>query len=138
MNLYHNFFLLVLSVFVFSCGVLNNENKKIETPTAQKNQLTNAKWILNDSDIGKGIYLSFTQDSFSGFGGCNTVGGEYRKDQYNIEFSSVISTKKYCQSSSSAEFSFLNLLERVNRYQIRGNTLSMFRDNILLLKFGLR
>ena len=133
MKVYHRIFLCIVSVFIFSCGILNKRGKTTETPSVQNNQLINTKWFLNDSAIN--VYLTFSQGSFSGFGGCNTIGGEYRRNGFNIEFYHIISTKKYCESISSNEFSFLNLLKQVNRYQIRGNTFYLFRDKILLLKF---
>ena len=128
---YHFIFLLIMSDFVLGCSVLKKSKE-----TTVKNQLQNVQWVLNNHNGSNKAYLIFHQNNFSGFGGCNRINGHYIENQSNnIQINYIISTKKYCSSTSPAEFSFLKLLRNSNRYEIKGNNLFLFRDKILLLKF---
>ena len=63
------------------------------------------------------------------------MGGDLKVKGLRIELSQIISTKMFCEDTSDLENKFLRELERVNRYQISGNKLYLYKGNRLVLKF---
>ncbi len=75
------------------------------------------------------VYFDLKPDStFTGKGGCNSMGGKFSVKGSSIKFNSVISTKMACNNIDK-ENAFFNLLEN----RISGYT---YKDNELLLRGG--
>ena len=70
-----------------------------------------------------------------GNGSCNTFGGSLIVLNDSISISQIFSTKMYCEGVQQIEDSFFKLLAVINRFEIKNKTLSLFRDNDLLLEF---
>lgn len=95
-------------------------------------RLNETKWVLTsliDNHIIKGtdITLTFTQDSFNGFTGCNYYGSKYTvKGGGTIAISEIESTVQDCIKPTGImeqEALYLDVLQNVDTYTIEGNKL---------------
>lgn len=90
--------------------------------------------------VSKPISLEFksSDKSYSGFGGCNGFGGNYKfTSSNNITFEPPISTKIYCQGGASElEQQYLQLLSEVKTVWFKGDSLVLIKDDLNLIKFS--
>jgi len=70
-----------------------------------------------------------------GNGSCNTFGGSLIVLNDSISISHLFSTKMYCEGVQKTEDSFFRQLEKVNRFEIKGNVLLLYHDKEVLLEF---
>lgn len=104
--------------------------------------ISNQNWYLvTDSDVVKGLYnkevsliINETNSTVSGFSGCNNFNATLSKSNGTISFGNISETKMACPNLKE-EQAFLSMLKNVNRYEVVGNELHLFKDNILLLTF---
>lgn len=103
-------------------------------------KLGNGKWVLtkiNGVNVNTNrAFVRFEEDkdSFGGNGGCNGFGGDLSVNRSNINMSQIISTKMYCEGTSEIENRFLNELEKVNRFEIKGKNLLLYNGRRLALE----
>lgn len=109
---------------------------------ADSSALTNARWKLNLLDDGEGkvistiagteITLIFAEDgNLTGSSGCNTYNSSYEIDGDLITIGPIASTMMACSEPDmimDQEFAYLQMLETVTNYQIKGNELEMVND----------
>ncbi len=76
-------------------------------------------------------------DAITGFGGCNTFHGRFEQDAGGgrLRFERLAATKRACLDGVDIEAQFLTMLQEVNRYVIRGDSLGLLRDDEALLGF---
>ena len=129
------FILFVL--FLTACGNLLAE-KPLNGTTWSLSQLNKHSLIP-----GSHIEVEFTNDSLSGFSGCNSFGGSYRtnRNKFSIE-DGIATTAMACltpEGIGEQETEFLKAMQQVEQYHLTGNRLEM-RDKIgtLLLVFILQ
>ena len=125
-------YLTLLLVFLTSCSSL------------KKNSSIDGNWrliFLKDIDLskqdgGKDPVIAFYEAThrITGNFGCNTFGGAYQLTSSEIHFSNVFSTKMACPALN-VENAFSANLSRVNSYQLAGNELKLYHDNVLSLTF---
>ncbi|MDO5654910.1 MAG: META domain-containing protein [Flavobacteriaceae bacterium] len=127
---------LILIMFT-ACGSLG--------PTAETH-VSSLKgiWTLQyekNSQLGlsnEPVTLSFDQNSPSeigGFSGCNLYGGNYTySGDGMIKFSEIFSTKRACPDLD-IENKFFELMNSVNRFEVKGNDLYLYKDKLLLMHF---
>lgn len=87
-------------------------------------------------------YLSFQADknAMSGSGGCNRIFGGFELKDNQISFKGIASTKMACADAdkSKLEADFLKLLSNNSfRYDVADQTLNFYKDNKLVLMFGM-
>jgi heat shock protein HslJ len=124
-------YLLAVFLFVLGCST----SKKIaDNSSAWPDDVEGTQWklialngqkIVEENTGPKQVYLMFVEkeNRFYGNGGCNSVNGTYMHSKANhIEFSSIASTKMAC-ANMEVEQQFLNMLKKVNNYQLQGDTL---------------
>lgn len=106
--------------------------------------LYGTKWTLKSVAADSGstvvhgkayLMLDKAKSSAGGNGGCNAFGGTVKTNGDTINFSSLFSTKMYCEGVQSLENLYFSHLEKVNRYVIKGNTLQLYNGDSLLLRF---
>lgn len=88
------------------------------------------------------IFLAFdgAQKRFNGNSGCNNYFGTYQNDDKTITFGAAASTRRACvdQAMNVLERDYLALLsEKTLTYDVADQTLNFYRDNKLVLMFGL-
>lgn len=71
------------------------------------------------------INIKLENGKVSGNGGCNNVGGAYTLNGNNLQVTSLISTKMYCDPGSQWESKFLKAFEKSQMYGITGETLEI-------------
>lgn len=122
----------VISASVISCGVVNS-------PLSTSNQpsLNETQWQLADNVKGKIPTLNVQEGKITGTGGCNNYFGELTTEPGTGSFaaSKIGSTKMAC-GDMETETSFFNMLSKVNKYRVSGNTLELYQNSLLLLKFN--
>ena len=105
------------------------------------------KWVvteLNEAPVQrtpglKDAFLEFAvpDSKFSGNGGCNSLGGEYSVDKNHIHFTKIISTKMSCPDINF-ESTFIALLEKADKYEVRNNTMLLKQDDKVLIMLKAR
>lgn len=128
---------LLGAAIMASCGAVGNTSNISKVGTVQAS-LVNTQWVLNDSSVvGKKPTLIVESDNkVSGNAGCNNYFGNLSLDATagNFDAKQIGSTRMSCNNLAT-EFSYLKMLNEVNKYVVSGNTLELYRDNLLLLKF---
>jgi len=131
-------FLFCITTILFaSCA----SSKKIQAETMP---LYNTKWLLKKIYTGDNIenvqtkaFIRFDKEKSSagGNGSCNSFGSATSVSGNDLNFKNVFSTKMYCEEVQKTENSFLGGLEKVNRFEIKSNTLLLYHDKEMLLEF---
>jgi heat shock protein HslJ len=81
--------------------------------------------ILSDTD---------NQRNIKGFAGCNGLGGDYTVDGNKIRFS-TITTRMFCELQMEVENRFTQALTEADRYEIRGETLDLYKGDVVVARF---
>ena len=114
------------------------------TDTNDSVDLYNTKWLLKSihtkdevSYTYTNAFVSFdeTKKRISGNGSCNTFGGSLEVKDNFIRFGQLFSTKMFCEQVQKIETDFFAALSKVNRYEIKGNSLLMYQGEKLVLEF---
>ena len=106
---------------------------------ADSTALTSAPWKLNLLDDGEGkvistiagteITLVFAEDgNLTGSSGCNTYNSSYEINGDKITIGPIASTMMACTEPDmimDQEFAYLQMLETITNYQIKGNELEL-------------
>ena len=108
---------------------------------------TRQRWVVTEmkgvpvqlSGGRKDAFIRFETDEkrFTGNGGCNQINGSYALDKKKIKFGQVTSTKMSC-GDIAFESTFLDLLNRVDRFEQKGNDLLLKRKKEVLLVLNSR
>lgn len=134
-NIFRNIFLAIFVLAtVVSCTTMTTSKSKVGTP--QPN-IENTKWTLADQVKGKKPTLMIEASKITGNGGCNSYFGELILDRTvgNFSVKNIGSTRMACENMSE-ETNFLSMLGATTKYVVNGNTLELYKDNLLLLKFN--
>ena len=116
---------ILMSFVVTSCSTTNTARLKSK----------------GDVNIVKGLYekdvmilIDEANSTVSGFAGCNNFNAYFTKVSGVTSFVNFSETKMACPNLKE-EKAFLSMLKNVNRYEISGKELHLYKGNILLLKF---
>lgn len=114
-------------------------------PVADSIKLEDKKWILESVKNGAvakveteaSIVFNKEKQSAGGNTSCNVFGADYEADGQNLKITQAISTFRACVEDErmNIERSFLNGLQNVNRYKIKGEKLYLYQGESLLLTF---
>lgn len=115
-----------------------------ETDTGINKPLEGTQWLLLEIEgekimpKGQTPYLQFDKEkiSFAGFGGCNRIFGQYEVIGNKLKFGSVGMTKMACADSQIQiiETRMIEVLRKINRYEIKNDVLNLYENNKILLK----
>lgn len=122
----------VAASLALSCGTTAG----IPTKITNQPELSGSKWILAEQVKGQMPTMVIENEKLSGNAGCNNYFGTVTINSANGGFTSgnIGSTRKAC-AYMETENNFLNMLPKANRYRVSGNTLELFENQLLLLKF---
>lgn len=133
--------LLILSVLMISCDTIK---KPLDEFSTVKKAIMTPEWVLQDENgtvisyNGQDVSMAFKQESTglqaSGFAGCNRYFSNVDLQPDMIKFNQPAATLMACPDMEG-ETAFLDLLTKVNAYEISGNELKLFQNKILLLRF---
>jgi len=140
-NLHNYVFILILSIFLFSCNSAKQSSKTTDItgktwklteingkPIQLKNPKSNPYFMLNMKDM-----------RYEGHGGCNGVGGsfEIKQDIMRIKFNQGMSTMMACDDLETEQL-FTKALLAADNYSVNGNTLTLNKARMApLAKFVL-
>ena len=128
------------SVFIFISAVVIRNNEA----SNQQDSLYETKWQLRkihtakeSFDVNGKAFLRFdeSKQSAGGNAGCNSFGSSVRVEGHTLNFSHIFSTKMYCEDIQESEDAYLKSLSAANRFEIKGGTLLIYMDKMLLLEF---
>jgi heat shock protein HslJ len=124
---------------IFLAGFTNKQMKDHTLP------FYNTKWYLTSMQLAGGqqditpkkAFIKFNEEkkSAGGNGSCNSFGGSVTVVKDSLEINNIFSTKMFCEGVQQTENSFFELLGKVNRFEIKENKLSLYREQELLLSF---
>ena len=108
------------------------------------NPLINDIWVLeflkgtdykpgNNSSQRPQIEIHLNEKTIVGNTGCNSMNGNVKVEEDQIEFSDIITTKMFCPDGIEQEF--LMTLGMVNNYKIEKMKLFLYRDDEELMVF---
>ena len=116
----------------------------IRKSTGDDPPLFGVRWSLkkihSDSTVipvSTRAYIRFDKEkkSAGGNGSCNVFGGSVEVKDHEIKITDIFSTKMYCDAVQSTEDVFFMQLKKVDRYDIKGKSLLLYKDKKLLLEF---
>ena len=120
--------------------------KMTVSQTADKKSSLKGTWeldyVLNPSETFQALYpgakptITFdpAELKVNGNNSCNNFFGSYTTGEANrIRFESLGSTRKFCPGNG--ESVFMKSMERVTRYSISQNTLTLISDDIAIMRF---
>lgn len=79
------------------------------------------------------LEINTTANTFSGYAGCNSIGGKIFSERSLLRFTDVISTLMACQGTMEDEF--LAALQKTTSYELKDNSLFLICDGKTVLKF---
>lgn len=135
------FFVAALAaILIYGCGTTQNK-KEINDNLNEMDKvtITETHWILETLDGQKidapqgreeiGFSLNSSENSVSGYTGCNGFFGSYSIDAGNrIKFSAMGATKMACPDSAFNESDFLEIFSLADNYSIIGDKLELYFD----------
>lgn len=110
----------------------------------QSLSLYETKWSLKKihtaagtEEVNSKAFIKFDEEKkrAGGNGSCNIFGGSLIVLNDSINISHIFSTKMYCEGVQKTEDAFLEQLEKVNRFSIKGSVLLLYHDKEVLLEF---
>ncbi|WP_313501311.1 META domain-containing protein [Kaistella carnis] len=133
-NIFRNTSLAIFTaVTLASCSTMATSKSKVGTSQAN---ISNTQWTLADNVKGNKPTLVIEGSKITGNGGCNNYFAELMLDPTvgNFSTKNIGATKKACPNMSE-ESNYFSTLSAATKYVVNGNTLELYKDNLLLLKF---
>ena len=127
-------------ILIISTSSCKSPKEAMQSSTA----LYNTKWSLikihgngNEEIVNTKAFIRFDKEkgSAGGNSSCNNFGSSATINGNEVSFKNIFSTKMYCDAVQSIEDDFFAQLQKVTRYEIKGNTLLLFAGDNLLLDF---
>jgi heat shock protein HslJ len=72
---------------------------------------------------------------FSGNTACNQIFGKYVVSEEGFAFMDVASTEMYCESTAQIELDFINVMQQVQNYEVKGSELIFYKGEEVLARF---
>lgn len=80
------------------------------------------------------LELMPSQERMIGFTGCNNLNSRLKAAAQRISFDNIAATEKYCEGFMDIERTFLQALERVDRYEVRNLELILFAGEVEMVR----
>ncbi len=130
------FFIFVISglLFLSGCRVFTESP---EMPTLGDNQWQLIAMDQKPVNLGNNAYIKFNEKDLKvgGKAACNTFLADFERSGDKISFSTVGSTKMYCEGLMEEEGQIITNLQKVKRYEVKYGLLYLFGSDDLLLTF---
>lgn len=80
-------------------------------------------------------YIRFrnAENNVEGFAGCNNFTGSFEAEFDHIKIGPMAVTAMACINDMGTEQQFLKALEEMNRYDIRGDTMRLYNDEVIVV-----
>jgi heat shock protein HslJ len=129
--------LLAIGLVTTSCNSAK-ETMQPETP------MYDTKWSLkkiydsgSEEAVSTKAFIRFDKEknSAGGNGSCNSFGSTATVNGNDVNFKNIFSTKMYCEQVQKTEDKYFKQLAEVNRFEIKSNSLILYKDKEKLLEF---
>lgn len=138
--------LTLVSLMFFGCKSAQNKEKSSIQSENNNLSLFQTEWELLKIGASKPkliatdnkISILFSEDNShcAGFSGCNRYSGQFGVKKGEIFFENMISTRMACPNNDmSIEDNYLNVLQKINSYQIIADTLFLKNNDRVLLTY---
>lgn len=106
---------------------------------SQQVSIENTKWVIIGNTHGMENIPTLSingSEKVSGNAGCNNYFGQItlNKEKGEIKLNNIGVTMKACKNMQG-EYSFLELIQKADHYQVKDNVLELYHQNLLLVKF---
>ena len=127
----------ILAAFIVLFGLSCNGYKNVSKEEAMT-ELAGIYNVVNmgSKDVsGESMVLKFDPETAAvgGSSSCNKIFGSYTAQGDSLSFSAMGATKMYCDGKMQAEKDFMQALQAVNKYRIKGDQIQLLQDNTVLL-----
>lgn len=138
--LYKTILIFALILLVNSCVYFKNDSEKENIVSEKKApSLINTRWQLvsingqevkniDGNPLDFFIELKDSDNSFSGFFGCNIINGSYHTVSSHLHFHNIATTKRFCQFMKWEEL-MLNFLNEADAFDLSRNNLILLTKN---------
>lgn len=118
-----------------SCNSNKSTTETTTIPTTQISKMNMiASWQVesitgvNTLQTKPTMHLDLVENKISGKGGCNNYNGTATRDDFNIQFNGIASTKMMCPNET-IEGAYFKALDKVKHFDIKGNILTFYDEN---------
>ncbi len=80
------------------------------------------------------VSFNFSAKELMGNTTCNGFSSKYTMNGNNLKFADALKTMIFCEGGG--EEAFLNMLKKVNKYALSGNTLTFLIDDVAVMRFA--
>ncbi|WP_029033930.1 META domain-containing protein [Salinimicrobium terrae] len=116
----------ISSLILISCA--NAADTVAEEPLDGDYRVTEIK---GDQSLPNDIIFNFSPvgNRLSGNAGCNRFSAHYNQQGNNVEFSTPMNTRKFCEGKMEIEKQILSSLEKASRLDHNGKEIVVFSNN---------
>lgn len=130
------FYILVFVLLILIiCGIafFSYVISTFQMNNSETNQQLHKKWYLqtiNSDEVSQSLaFLEFRSDNtVSGFGGCNNFSSTYTISANRISFGTIASTDMFCEDIVDIEGAYLRILGEAKTFTITENVLAIFSE----------
>ena len=140
------FVVAILAFVMAACAQPPASEDEVATNVSGTESLVGPRWRLVELEEQPSIsgggarepHLRFSAENrVSGATGCNTLGGGYEIAGERLRFGDLFSTKMACieDDRMAQETRFVRALDRVDRFAVSGDTLTLFAGESAVARF---
>ncbi|TYB78924.1 META domain-containing protein [Bizionia myxarmorum] len=121
--------ILFISLYMVSCG--NSKDATAMNKLTQLNGDYKISMVGADSSFNEDVTIQFNSDekTVSGNSGCNLFNGSYTSEGSKLEFGSLATTRKMCDTEANTlEQNVLKALQNTKSYSISTNEISFYDE----------
>ncbi len=79
------------------------------------------------------IRFDLANDHVSGNNSCNSYGAKIKMQNNSIQFSEFLQTMMACEGEGESTFN--KMMQQVNKFEVTGDTLTFFKDDVAVMRF---
>jgi heat shock protein HslJ len=128
----------IFALSILLLGLSCNSTKKTMTMEEAMTELSGVFTInelggKNVSDQSMTLSLDPETAAMQGASSCNKLFGKYYAEGDSVSFTGMGSTKMYCEGKMDTEKDYMQALQAVNKFKIKGSTIQLLKDSTVLL-----
>ncbi|MEP2936334.1 MAG: META domain-containing protein [Gilvibacter sp.] len=126
-------FAICMLLFGLSCNGSKNLTK--QEAMTELAGIYNVTAMGSENVSGSSMTLKFDPETAAvgGSSSCNKIFGSYSAEGETMSFSAMGMTKMYCEGKMQMEKDFMQALQAVNKYRIKGDQIELLQDKTVLL-----
>lgn len=121
-------FIFTLCAITSCCASKSNKNQKLMQKTIPQTYTIHQIFDQQITDDKVTLTLNFTENTLSGYSGCNAFSGSFSLEENQITFGPIASTKKMCPEINN-ESMLYKAFENTQELKLDANTLVLMDRN---------